>query len=113
MSEELGYAKEHRARLGRWKMMEMVDEDGDEPIIEEPVIEQLRVPDKVMLAHYPPGAKYVRHSDVSPAVSHRRVTAILYLNEGWEESHGGELQLYLPAGGGGKLYTASYISADS
>lgn len=58
--------------------------------------EELRVPDKVMLAHYPAGARYVRHSDVSPAVSHRRVTSILYLNADWEPSHGGELLLHAP-----------------
>jgi len=42
----------------------------------------VQLPAKVMLAHYPVGAKYVRHSDVSAAVAHRRATAILYLNEG-------------------------------
>lgn len=56
--------------------------------------EMLRLPEKVMLAHYPEGARYVRHSDVSAAMSHRRVTAILYLNPDWQPSHGGELLLY-------------------
>ena len=61
--------------------------------------EQLVVPKKVMLARYPAGARYVRHSDVSPAVANRRVTAILYLNEGWEPGHGGQLLLYPPTEG--------------
>ena len=56
----------------------------------------LRVPEKVMLAHYPEGGRYVRHSDVSPAVAHRRVTAILYLNDDWQPAHGGQLVLYPP-----------------
>ena len=56
--------------------------------------EMLRLPEKVMLAHYPEGARYVRHSDVSAVMSHRRVTAIFYLNPDWEPSHGGELVLY-------------------
>ncbi|KAL3928874.1 MAG: hypothetical protein SGPRY_002206 [Prymnesium sp.] len=56
--------------------------------------EELGLPHKLMLACYPPGGKYVRHSDVSPAVVHRRLTAILYLNEAWQQAHGGELLLY-------------------
>ena len=56
--------------------------------------EVLHVPEKVMLARYPAGARYVRHSDVSPAVAHRRATAIVYLNEAWQPSDGGELMLY-------------------
>ena len=52
-----------------------------------------------MCACYPGGgARYVRHSNVSPSVPHRRVTAILYLNEDWTVSDGGEL---LAAGTGG------------
>ena len=59
--------------------------------------ERLHLPEKVMVAYYPAGTRYVRHSDVSPTVPHRRVTAILYLNEGWTPSQGGELLLY-PSG---------------
>ena len=51
--------------------------------------ELVALPEKAMLAHYPIGARYVRHSDVSPAVAHRRLTAILYLNSGWEEGRCG------------------------
>ena len=59
-----------------------------------PAAERLKLPEKVMLAHYPVGSRYVRHSDVSAALSHRRVTAILYLNADWEPAHGGQLLLY-------------------
>lgn len=55
---------------------------------------RLKLPEKVMLAHYSQGGKYVRHSDVSPLVPHRRVTVIIYLNETWREHHGGELRLH-------------------
>ena len=61
--------------------------------------EVIQLPSKVMLARYPQGGRYVRHSDVSPAVSHRRLTAILYLNEGWQPADGGELVLYPPEQG--------------
>ncbi len=57
--------------------------------------ESLRLPDKVMLAHYPEGARYIRHSDASPALPHRRVTVILYLSEEYDEAaSGGRLRLW-------------------
>ena len=58
--------------------------------------ERLRLPEKLMLAHYPRGGRYVRHSDVSAATSHRRVTVIVYLNPEWDPSRGGQLRLFLP-----------------
>ncbi|EOD39620.1 hypothetical protein EMIHUDRAFT_200170 [Emiliania huxleyi CCMP1516] len=60
--------------------------------------EALRLPDRIMLSRYPAGARYSQHSDVSPAAPNRRVTAILYLNNGWESDHGGELVLHPPDG---------------
>ena len=60
--------------------------------------EALRLPDRIMLSRYPAGARYGQHSDVSPAAPNRRVTAILYLNNGWESDHGGELILHPPDG---------------
>ena len=74
----------------------VVDAINRDTAARTPVGEALRLPDKVMLAHYPAGGRYVRHSDVSPAVADRRVTCILYLNDGWEPAHGGELRLYPP-----------------
>ena len=58
---------------------------------------------KAMIACYPgSGARYVRHHDNACSRSEgeqcngRRLTAILYLNEGWEVAHGGHLRLYPP-----------------
>lgn len=50
----------------------------------------------LQLARYGPGAKYVRHRDAFPGQGNRRVTAIVYLNEGWVPAHGGELKLFEP-----------------
>eukprot|EP00966_Prymnesium_polylepis_P143977 3323845-Prymnesium_polylepis.1 len=58
-----------------------------------------------MVTCYPGGgAHYVRHCDNACDSGHgercngRRITAILYLNECWQQLHGGELRLYLPTG---------------
>ncbi len=47
------------------------------------------------------GACYVRHRDAFAgwAAAHRRLTAILYLNPGWQAAQGGLLRLHLPDGG--------------
>ncbi len=52
----------------------------------------------LQLAHYPPGARYVRHRDAFVGGPNRRLTAILYLNAGWRPEHGGALRLHLDAG---------------
>lgn len=50
-------------------------------------------------ACYPPGAQYVRHLDVFAHASQRRVSTVLYLNEGWAPGDGGELRIWTtPAG---------------
>ena len=64
--------------------------------------ERLRLPEKLMLAHYPRGGRYVRHSDVSAATSHRRVTVIVYLNPEWDPPRGGQLRLFLPPHSSGR-----------
>jgi len=46
-------------------------------------------------AMYPPGSFYLRHLDQFQAVAYRVVTVILYLNDSWEQSNGGELRMYL------------------
>lgn len=69
-------------------------------------------PDKLMLANYPgDGARYVAHLDNDPEdprhsegepglrARDRAVTAILYLNPDWEESHGGCLRVRLEGTG--------------
>ena len=49
----------------------------------------------LQLARYQPGAKYVRHFDAFPGQDNRRLTAIVYLNDGWVPSSGGQLQLHV------------------
>ncbi|MDX2012555.1 MAG: 2OG-Fe(II) oxygenase [Myxococcaceae bacterium] len=51
---------------------------------------------ELQLAHYPAtGAGYQRHRDAFPGDDNRRMTAIVYLNEGWRPEHGGALRLHL------------------
>lgn len=47
-------------------------------------------------AFYPPGTGYEKHIDNHRGLSHRKITFVLYLNENWQKSHGGELSLYNP-----------------
>lgn len=49
-------------------------------------------------AWYPPGAGYARHVDQPRGRGQRQVSLVLYLNEGWTASDGGELRLFDPAG---------------
>jgi SM-20-related protein len=49
-------------------------------------------------AVYPPGAFYKAHLDRHRETRDRVVTAILYLNDGWEEAHGGQLKLWTTPG---------------
>jgi SM-20-related protein len=46
------------------------------------------------LALYPPGSFYKRHLDRFREDDRRTVTAILYLNNDWKESDGGQLRFY-------------------
>ncbi len=46
------------------------------------------------LALYPPGSFYQRHLDRFRDDDRRTVTAILYLNDDWNESDGGQLRFY-------------------
>ncbi len=46
------------------------------------------------LALYPPGSFYKRHLDRFREDDRRTVTAILYLNDNWQESDGGQLRFY-------------------
>ena len=72
---------------------------------------RVQPPSRLMLAHYPGdiscGARYVPHLDNDPddpgrdegepglRARDRAVTAILYLNQNWEEAHGGCLRVSL------------------
>jgi SM-20-related protein len=51
---------------------------------------------ELQLAWYPAnGARYARHLDSFPGSDNRRVTAIVYLNDGWKPEHGGQLRLHV------------------
>jgi SM-20-related protein len=47
---------------------------------------------------YPPGAFYKRHLDQFRHDDHRKLSVICYLNQNWEENHGGQLKLFLDDG---------------
>ena len=47
---------------------------------------------------YPPGAFYKRHLDQFKKDDHRKLSVICYLNDHWQESEGGQLRVYFPAG---------------
>ncbi len=49
-------------------------------------------------AVYPPGAFYKAHLDRHRGTADRVVTAILYLNDGWEPAHGGRLKIWTEPG---------------
>ena len=50
---------------------------------------------EVHLTVYPAGTFYKRHLDQFKSDDHRKLSVICYLNEGWEENHGGQLRMYL------------------
>lgn len=52
---------------------------------------------------YPPGAFYRRHVDQFQDVAHRKLSAILYLNDHWQAEDGGQLRLYLPQADGSEM----------
>jgi len=58
---------------------------------------------------YPVGTFYKRHLDQFKQNDHRKLSLICYLNENWDETHGGQLRMHLPSGtldvfpNGGKL----------
>ena len=45
-------------------------------------------------AWYPPGAGYAAHVDQPQGHAQRRVSLVLYLNESWESSDGGQLRIF-------------------
>lgn len=84
-------------------------DDATEPVVAQ-VMQRLQqiqqqVNEQLMLglfefeghyALYPPGAGYRRHLDQFRDSDTRRLTAVLYLNEGpWDDADGGHLRLFL------------------
>ena len=55
-------------------------------------------------AVYPPGAGYTRHIDRLRDSDARVVSAVFYLNEGWQDADGGALRLYLDGGSHRDIY---------
>lgn len=53
---------------------------------------------EVHLTSYPLGTFYKRHLDQFKSDDHRKLSALCYLNEDWQEEHGGQLRMYLPNG---------------
>jgi SM-20-related protein len=47
-------------------------------------------------AVYPPGAAYARHLDRLQGREQRKVSLVLYLNEGWQRAGGGQLRMFGP-----------------
>lgn len=47
---------------------------------------------------YPEGSYYKRHLDQFKKDDHRKLSVICYLNEEWQEGHGGHLRIYRPEG---------------
>jgi SM-20-related protein len=45
-------------------------------------------------AHYKPGAFYKKHLDAFQGKTNRMLSTVLYLNERWQETDGGELVIY-------------------
>jgi len=56
---------------------------------------------ELLYAYYPSGGFYRRHRDAIPgsASTLRTYSLLLYLNQDWEPSHGGNLRLHMDSGG--------------
>jgi SM-20-related protein len=53
---------------------------------------------EVHMTMYPAGSYYKRHLDQFKQDDHRKLSVICYLNNNWENEHGGQLRVYLPEG---------------
>jgi SM-20-related protein len=53
---------------------------------------------EVHMTIYPTGSYYKRHLDQFKQDDHRKLSVICYLNNNWQEEHGGQLRMYLPDG---------------
>ncbi|MET0107131.1 MAG: 2OG-Fe(II) oxygenase [Sedimenticola sp.] len=63
------------------------------------------------IAIYPPGSRYGKHLDCFQGDESRTVTAILYLNDQWAESDGGQLKIYMGSSGSEQAYQEIYPHA--
>ncbi|WP_228237146.1 2OG-Fe(II) oxygenase [Allomuricauda sp. M10] len=46
------------------------------------------------LAHYPSGGHYDKHLDQFENRNNRMISVVIYLNEGWQQGYGGELEIF-------------------
>lgn len=46
------------------------------------------------LAHYPSGGHYDKHLDQFENRNNRMISVVIYLNEGWQQGDGGELEIF-------------------
>ena len=53
---------------------------------------------EVHMTIYPAGSFYKRHLDQFKTDDHRKLSVMCYLNNDWEERHGGQLRMYLNDG---------------
>ncbi len=53
---------------------------------------------EVHMTIYPAGSFYKRHLDQFKKDDHRKLSIICYLNNDWQEEHGGQLRIYLKDG---------------
>ena len=86
------------------KMDTLVSELGERPCMREHGLAGVQDRSKAMCTCYPGGgARYTMHCDNHCTVGDgdkcngRRLTALLYLNDGWTEGDGGQLRLFHPA----------------
>lgn len=49
---------------------------------------------EIHLTTYPPGTFYKRHLDQFKKDDHRKLSVICYLNNDWQECHGGQLRIF-------------------
>ena len=64
---------------------------------------------EVHMTVYPTGTFYKRHLDQFKKDDHRKLSVICYLNEGWKETHDGQLRMHLPEGETDVLPTAGRL----
>ncbi|MFO0596308.1 MAG: 2OG-Fe(II) oxygenase [Myxococcaceae bacterium] len=89
-TDEIAWVEEQQGALGQARACFEALRDG----VNQAAFLGLRGFD-LQLARYAPGGQYVRHRDAFPGSENRRLTAIVYLNDGWVPANGGALELFV------------------
>ncbi|CAE8644906.1 unnamed protein product, partial [Polarella glacialis] len=116
----VGYDGQSDAERGAQELTKSIEEaigvlrqssEREVPAVAE-ALSGIRWRSEAMMTCYPAEsrARYFRHTDNSSG-NGRLLTAILYLNEGWETGHGGELRLFQPGGDNLKVTTTTTTAA--